>query len=105
MFVLYHSITEWFAKINGYGIFNDIMATNVEIKKGAKDNNVNLIKKFTRRVQEAGIIPRVKGLRYAERNMSAYVKKTKRLKSIKNREVREEQIKLGKIAVNTRRGR
>lgn len=76
------------------------MATNVEITKGNgnKDNNVNLIKKFTRRVQESGIIPRVKSLRYADRNMSAYVKKTKRLKSIKNREIREEQIKLGKIS-------
>lgn len=81
------------------------MATNVEIKKGGKDNNVNLIKKFTRRVQESGIIPRVKGIRYAERSLSTYVKKTKRLKSINNREIREEQIKLGKIAVSTRRGR
>lgn len=79
------------------------MATNVEIKKGGKDNNANLIKKFTRKVQESGIIPRVKGLRYAERNTSAYVKKTKKLKSIKNKEVREEQIKLGKISVSTRR--
>jgi hypothetical protein len=81
------------------------MATNVEIKKGAKDNNANLIKKFTRKVQESGIIPRVKGLRYAERSLSTYVKKTKRLKSIKNKGVREEQIKLGKISVSTRRGR
>ena len=78
------------------------MATNVEIEKGKKDNNLHLIKKFTRRVQESGIIPRVKSLRYADRNMSAYVKKTKRLKSIKNKEAREEQIKLGKISVFTR---
>jgi DNA-directed RNA polymerase subunit F len=81
------------------------MATNVEIKKNGKDNNVNLIKKFTRKVQESGIIPRVKSLRYADRNMSAYVKKVKRLKSIKNKEVREEQIKLGKISASPRRGR
>ena len=74
------------------------MATNVKIEKGPKDNNVNLIKKFTRRVQESGIIPRVKGLRYAERVKSTYVKKMKRLKSIKNKENIEEQIKLGKIA-------
>lgn len=79
------------------------MATNVEITKGGKENNMHLIKKFTRRVQESGIIPRVKSLRYADRNMSAYVKKTKKLKSIKNREIREEQIKLGKISVFTKR--
>lgn len=81
------------------------MATNVEIKKGGKDNNVHLIKKFTRKVQESGIIPRVKSLRYADRNMSTYVKKVKRLKSIKNKEVREEQIKLGKISAAPRRRR
>lgn len=81
------------------------MATNVAIKKGGKDNNVNLIKKFTRKVQESGIIPRVKSLRYADRNMSAYVKKVKRLKSINNKEIREEQIKLGKISADPRRRR
>ena len=89
-----------------HDIFTHIMATNVEITKGVKDNSMTLIKKFTRRVQESGIIPRVKSIRYADRNMSAYVKKVKRLKSIKNREIREEQIKLGKISATfTRRGR
>lgn len=79
------------------------MATNVEIKKSPKDNNANLIRKFTRKIQESGVIPRVKSIRYAERNVSAYVKKTKKLRSIKNREIREEQIKLGKISVSSRR--
>lgn len=79
------------------------MATNLEIKKTAKDNNMHLIRKFTRKVQESGIIPRVKSIRYADRNMSAYVKKVKRLKSIKNKEIQEEQIKLGKISVSPRR--
>lgn len=81
------------------------MATNVEIQKKGKDNNMHVIKKFTRRVQESGIIPRMKGIRYEERNLSEYVKKVKRLKSIKNKEIREEQIKLGKISVSPRRGR
>ncbi len=72
------------------------MATNVEVKKDKKDNNLNLIKKFTRRVQESGIVHRVKGLRYAERSLSPYVKKTKKLKSIKNKAEYEELVKLGK---------
>ena len=79
------------------------MATNVKVTKGKKDNNVNLIKKFTRRVQESGIIPRVKGNRYTERNASPYVKKTNRLKSIKNKSIIEEKIKLGKLAPRIRR--
>ena len=72
------------------------MATNVKITKGKKDNNANLIKKFTRKVQESGVIPRVKSIRYSERNLSSYVKKNKKLKSLKNKETFEEQVKLGK---------
>jgi hypothetical protein len=72
------------------------MATNVKIEKGKKDNNMNLLKKFSGKVKESGIIPRVKSIRYAERNLSTFVKKTQRLKSIKNRENFEEQVKLGK---------
>ena len=79
------------------------MGTNVEVKKGKKDNNANLIKKFTRKVQESGVITRVKKNRYAERAMSAYVKKTKRLKSINRKEEIEEQIKLGKRVARTPR--
>jgi len=80
------------------------MATNVKIEKDKKDNNTNLIKKFTRKVQESGIIPRIKSIRYADRNMSAYVKKTKKLKSIKNKEIFEELVKLGKKSPRGERG-
>jgi hypothetical protein len=79
------------------------MATNVKVTKGKKDNNINLIKKFTRRVQESGVIPRVKLNRYSERNVSDYVKKMKRLKSIKNKTLIEEKIKLGKMNPRVRR--
>lgn len=74
------------------------MATNVKIEKGQKDNNMNLLKKFSGKVKESGIIPRVKSIRYAERSQSPFVKKTKRLKSISNREKHEELVKLGKKA-------
>jgi hypothetical protein len=80
------------------------MATNVEITKENKDNNMTVIKKFTRRVQEAGIIPRVKSIRYAERSLSSYVKKTKKLKSISNKEKFEELVKLGKKSPRGQRG-
>lgn len=78
------------------------MATNVKITKEKRDNNANLLKKFTGKVKESGIIPRVKSIRYAERNTSPYVKKTQRLKSIKNKAQFEELVKLGK---KTPRGR
>lgn len=81
------------------------MAINIKVTKGKKDSNANLIKKFTGKVKESGVIPRVKSLRYAERNASPFVKKTQRLKSIKKRAEIEEQIKLGKRAPRMSRGR
>jgi hypothetical protein len=81
------------------------MATNVKVTKGKKDNNANLIKKFTRRMQESGVIPRVKSIRYSERSLSPFVKKDKRLKSIKNKAEFEEQVKLGKKSPRGERGR
>lgn len=79
------------------------MATNVKIEKGKKDNNANLLKKFSGKVKESGIIPRVKSIRYSERSMSPFVKKTQRLKSINKKAVIEEEIKLGKRAPRTGR--
>lgn len=78
------------------------MATNVQVDKNKKDNNANLIKKFTTRVREAGILPRVKSIRYSERALSPYTKKAKKLKSLNKRREIEEKIKLGKITPNTR---
>lgn len=81
------------------------MAINVQVDKTKKDNNMNLIKKFKRRVQESGILPRVKSIRFSQRPLSQYVKKTKKLKSIKRKAEMEEQIKLGKINPIAPRGR
>ncbi len=70
---------------------------NVEIEKTGSENNTSVIRKFTKRVQEAGILNRVRGLRYNQRAISPYVRKKKTLKSIKNRLEIEKQIKLGKM--------
>jgi len=74
------------------------MAVNIEVEKNNNENSVNLIKRFTRRVQGSGILPRVRSIRYSERKPSRYVKKKKALKSIANREKTVELIKLGKIS-------
>lgn len=80
------------------------MATNVVVERNNNENNVNLIKRFTRRVQGSGVLPRVRSIRYTERKASRYTKKKRALKSIRNREKIAELIKLGKITekVNTR---
>lgn len=79
------------------------MATNVEVSRNSSESNASLLKRFTRRVQESGVLPRVRSLRYAERNKSEYVRKKKALKVIAKREKVKELIKLGKMA--ERRGR
>lgn len=78
------------------------MATNVAVDKNASENNVNLIRRFTKRVQESGIVKRVRGIRYTDRNRSHYVGKKKALEVLKRRAEREKLLKLGKISPNTK---
>jgi ribosomal protein S21 len=73
------------------------MAINIEVEKNANENAINLIKRFTRRVQGSGILPRVRSIRYTERQPSKYVKKKRALKSIASREKIAELIKMGKM--------
>lgn len=75
------------------------MSTNVAVEKNATENNVNLIRRFTKRVQESGIVKRVRGMRYEERARSHYVSKKKTLEVIKRRAERERLLKLGKISL------
>jgi len=74
------------------------MSINVAVEKTATENNVGLIRRFTKRVQESGIVRRVRGIRYSDRTKSDYVKKKKTLEQISRRAERERLIKLGKIS-------
>lgn len=75
---------------------------NAEVVKTANENNVNLIRRFTKKVQGSGVLPRVRSLRYATRKMSPYVRQKKALKSIRRREEIAELIKLGKMTEHTK---
>lgn len=81
------------------------MATNVEVSRNGTENPLGLLRRFTKRVQGSGILPRVRGERYHERTLSHYKRKMKTLEAIKRREDRNEQIKLGKINPDLPRGR
>jgi len=76
---------------------------NAEVEKNANESNVNLIKRFTRKVQGAGILPRVRSIRYAKRVQSKYVRKKMAMKALRRREEVQELIKLGKMVEKTRR--
>jgi len=82
------------------------MATNVEITRKKNENNMSLLKRFTRRVQGSGVLPKKRSLRYDERTPSENVRRKQRLQALKRKEEMEELIKLGKISqVQTRRRR
>ena len=73
------------------------MTSNVDIKKNKNENNLSVIKRFTRKVQESGVLQRVRSIRYLEREKSSNVRKAKKLVSLKKRENFDELVKLGKI--------
>lgn len=81
------------------------MITNVEVVKGGNENNLNLIRRFTKKVQGSGVLPRVRSIRYSTRKMSEYVKKKKTLKVLKRREEVTELIRMGKMAEYPTRGK
>ncbi len=78
------------------------MSINVEVTKTGNENNVNLLRRFTRRVQGSGVLPRVRSKRYALRKPSEYVKKKKTLKNLVRRKEVNALIKLGKMVETTR---
>ncbi len=76
---------------------------NAEVKKKDNENNSGILRRFTRKIQGAGIIPRVRKLRYNERGLSKFKRKKKTIKALRYAENMEEQIKLGKIPMPTYR--
>ena len=81
------------------------MATNAEVSRNDGESTINLIRRFSKRVQGAGVINRIRGGRYHERPKSRFVTRKKALKTIKRREEIQELIKLGKMVEAPRRGR
>ena len=75
---------------------------NAEVLKTGNENNLNIIRRFTKKVQGSGVLPRVRSLRYATRKLSSYVKKKKTLKVLKRREEVAELIKMGKMTEYTK---
>ncbi|NCT01888.1 30S ribosomal protein S21 [Candidatus Parcubacteria bacterium] len=73
------------------------MATNVEVEKNNNESSANVIRRFTKRVQGAGIIPKIRSGRYYARIKSQNVQRTSKLKKLVKREVYEKLVKLGKV--------
>jgi hypothetical protein len=76
---------------------------NVEITRNGTENSMSTLRRFTKRVQGSGILPRVRSLRYNQRGLSHYKTKVKTLKSIARRNEIQELIKMGKMQEKTSR--
>ncbi len=79
------------------------MSTNVEVTRNGSENNVALLRRFTKRVQGSGVLPRVRSIRYASRKQSEYVKQKKTLKTLARREEVQTLIKKGLLQENAPR--
>ncbi|OGC79371.1 hypothetical protein A2852_00595 [Candidatus Adlerbacteria bacterium RIFCSPHIGHO2_01_FULL_54_23] len=73
------------------------MATNAAVQKTDGETTISLIRRFSKRVQGAGVISRMRGRRYFARVKSRSVERKQALKRISRRVHIEELIKLGKI--------
>lgn len=76
---------------------------NVEITRNGTENSLGTLRRFTKRVQGAGILPRVRSLRYNQRHLSSYKTKMKTLKTLARKAEVAHLIKMGKMTEKTSR--
>lgn len=77
--------------------FRPHMATNVQVSKNQNESSANVIRRFTKRMQGSGIIPRMRKIRYYTRTKSENVRREARLKKLAKKELYEKELKLGKV--------
>lgn len=73
------------------------MAINIQVDKNANESTSNLIRRFTKRLQNAGIVPKVRNGRYYERLKSSNSDRKAKLRRLKRKETYDELVKLGKV--------
>lgn len=80
------------------------MATNVQVDKNNNESSANVIRRFQKRVQNSGIVRRLRDNRYYKRIKSENVRRASRLKKLVKKTEYERLYKLGKTPeVPTRR--
>lgn len=76
---------------------------NVEITRNPGENSLGILRRFSRKVQSSGVIPRMRSIRFSDRTQSPYKVKQKALKSIARKTEMAELIKLGKAPIKPAR--
>jgi len=78
---------------------------NVEITRNPNENSLGVLRRFSRKVQSFGVIPRVRSIRFSGRVQSHYKVKRRALKMIARRANMAELVKLGKAPAKLTRGK
>lgn len=73
------------------------MSVNAEVQKSGNETALATIRKFSRRVQGAGLVKTVRNRRYFARDTSKIVKKKRALKLLKRHAEYRKLIKEGKV--------
>ena len=88
-----------------YGKNEVLMSTSyVEISKGSTETTASAMRRFTKRVQESGIIPKKRSQRYAERTLSPLKQKRAKLTKLGKTKAYDRLKKLGKLVIKKRKG-
>ena len=72
------------------------MATNVQVEKNNNESSANVIRRFQKRVQNSGIVRRLRDECYHKRVKSENVRRASRLKKLSKKTEYERLYKLGK---------
>ena len=75
------------------------MAINLEIEKNSNESNASMLRRFTKKVQGSGVLPRIRSIRYSKRKLSPYKVKVQRLNSIS----RKTEIEEGRFETTTKK--
>jgi len=71
--------------------------TIIEVRRNPNEASSSILRRFSRKIQESGIIQKVKGSRYSERKESKLKIKKSALRRLARRKEVERLRKLGKI--------
>jgi hypothetical protein len=71
--------------------------TLIQVSKKSGESSASLMRRFSRKAKDSGLVKKVRSNRYAERKLSDFVLKKNALKRIEKQKEREKLQKLGKI--------
>lgn len=81
------------------------MITVIEVEKNQNESNMSLIRRFSRKVRDSGIVQKVKSKRFNQRQPSKLKVKESTLKHLEREKEKEKMFKLGKAIKGGRRRR